>query len=88
MGMTQLLMKATLYLPGVYITTNDAMTIIISSLPCSAQAGFNRGDGVDFYVLPSSMDSEILTLSNTSYVNVSGVWIFEVDESVTIGGNL
>ena len=62
--------------------------VMISSLPCSAQAGFNSGDGVDFYVLPNSMDGEILTLSNTSYVNMSGVWIFQVDESVTVGGNL
>ena len=59
---------------------------MISSISYSAQAGLNRGDGVDFYVLPNSMDSEILTLSNTSYVNMSGVWIFQVDESVTVGG--
>ena len=55
--------------------------------PCSAQAGINRGDGTNFYVLPGSGTSDILLLSNTSYVNISGVWIFQVDSGqVSIGG--
>ena len=55
-------------------------------LPYSAQAGFNRGDGTDFYALPGSGNIEILALSNTSYINMSGVWVFRVDGGVTIGG--
>ena len=52
----------------------------------SAQAGFNRGDGSGFYALPGSGTSEILALGNTSYVNMSGVWLFRVDGDVSIGG--
>ena len=56
--------------------------------PYSAQAGFNRGDGINFYALPGSGTSEVLALSNTSYVNMSGVWVFRVDgnDTVSIGG--
>ena len=57
-------------------------------LPYSAQAGFNRGDGIGFYALPGSGTSEILALGNTSYINVSGVWLFRVDEDVSIGGKI
>ena len=55
---------------------------------CSAQAGINRGDGTNFYALPGSGTSDILLLSNTSYVNMSGVWILQVDndEVISIGG--
>ena len=55
-------------------------------LPYSAQAGFNRGDGTGFYALPGSGTSEILALGNTSYINMSGVWLFRVDGDVSIGG--
>ena len=55
-------------------------------LPYSAQAGFNRGDGTGFYALPGSGTSEILALTNTSYVNMSGVWVFRVDGDISIGG--
>ena len=65
------------------------MTYIIIS-PRSAQAGINRGDGTDFYALPGSGTSDILSLSNTSYVNMSGVWIFQVDgdEGISVGGTM
>ena len=67
---------------GVYIHYLDHG----HSLPYSAQAGFNGGDGIDFYALPGSGTSEILALSNTSYINMSGVWLFRVDGDVSIGG--
>ena len=55
---------------------------------CSAQAGFNKGDGTNFYTLPGSGSNETLALSDTSYVNMPGVWVFQVngDEAVSIGG--
>ena len=53
-----------------------------------AQAGFNRNHGSHFYALPGSGTSDILLLTNTSYVNISGVWIFRVDDDdvISIGG--
>ena len=65
-------------------TTGD---LLQHNSPCSAQAGINRGDGTNFYALPGSGNSDVLLLSNTSYVNISGVWIFQVDnDEVSIGG--
>lgn len=59
-----------------------------SVFPYSARAGFNKGNGMEFFELPGSGTNEILFLSNTSYVNMSGVWIFRVDqdEMVSVGG--
>ena len=77
--------EATLYHSGMFNGCHATLDPP-SPLPYSAQAGFNRGDGTNFYTLPGSGNSEILALSNTSYINMSGVWVFRVDGGVTIGG--
>ena len=62
-------------------------TLFTNYSPCSAQAGFNKGSEMNFYALPGSGTSEVLALSNTSYINMPGVWVFQVDgETISIGG--
>ena len=43
-----------------------------------AQAGFNDGTGLNYFVVPGSNTSDILSISNTSNVNVPGKWIFRL----------
>lgn len=84
-----LLVAATLYLSSMSTLTQcHVCTYNLLDQSHSAQAGFNKGDGINSFALPGSGTNEILFLSNTSYVNMPGVWIFQVDgnESVSIGG--
>ena len=76
------------YLLGIHIILYDPSYLRDITLKFSAQAGFNRMHGLNFYTLPGSGTSDILFLSNTSYVNMSGVWIFRIDEeeAISIGG--
>ena len=86
-GVAPALVEATLYHSGMMIWGVHIIQLMVTHLlPYSAQAGFNRGDGTDFYALPGSGTSEILALGNTSYINMSGVWLFRVDGDVSIGG--
>ena len=48
------------------------------SLP--AQVGFNAGDGIQFFAVPESRQPEIINITNTSNVNIPGVWVFRVDQ--------
>ena len=43
-----------------------------------AVAGFDSGNGIDYYVIPGSGSSDVLNLINTSNVNEAGVWRFNV----------
>ena len=54
----------------------------------SAEVGFNRGNGVEYYILPGSGTEQVLSLTNTSNVNMPGVWVFRVDGDgpIEIGG--
>ena len=42
-------------------------------------AGFNAGDGTNYYVLADSSTDAILEVANMSNVNVQGKWIFRID---------
>ena len=46
-----------------------------------AQVGFNRGDGTDFGIIPSSGTANIINIASTSNVGVDGVYIFKISES-------
>lgn len=47
----------------------------------SAVAGYNGGDGISYSMLPGSKSKEILKIQYKSNVNVSGLWIFRIDQS-------
>jgi len=55
----------------------------VNSLP--AQVGFNAGDGIRFFAIPESRMPEIIHITNTSNVDVPGVWIFRVDRGTIRG---
>ena len=42
----------------------------------AAQAGFNDGYGVNYFVVPGSNTSGIVNISSTSNVGIPGKWIF------------
>ena len=49
-----------------------------------AFAGFQERDGVMLYSLPGSGTEQILLLSNTSNVGETGVWVYRIDDSISI----
>lgn len=53
-----------------------------------AQAGYDAGDGKNFFVLPGSFTNEILNLVNTSNVSVDqpGVWAMSIRNGTTADG--
>lgn len=52
-----------------------------SSSSAYAQAGFNKGDGVNYVHVPGSRTPAIANLAQTSNVDIRGMWIFRVDQS-------
>ncbi|XP_077193134.1 sushi, nidogen and EGF-like domain-containing protein 1 [Paroedura picta] len=44
-----------------------------------AQAGFDSGDKINYYNIPSSRTPEVLNIGGTTNVKVSGRWVFQVD---------
>lgn len=51
------------------------------------QAGFNAGDGVNFYALNESFTDAVVNISEISNVGIKGKWIFRVDSAnITLGG--
>ena len=53
----------------------------------SPQVGFNAGDGIRHTAIPTSYISAIINVTQTSNVDIPGMWVFRVDgETVVIGG--
>ena len=46
-----------------------------------ALAGINAGDGVNSVTIPGSLTPDIINITQTSNVNIPGVWMFKVGES-------
>ena len=46
-----------------------------------ALAGINAGDGRNFVTIPGSRTSRIINIPQTSNVDISGIWMFKVDQS-------
>ena len=46
----------------------------------NALAGINAGDGINSITIPGSLTPNILNVSLTSNVNISGIWMFQVNE--------
>ena len=50
----------------------------------TVQAGLNAGDGRRFVAIPGSGTEDIVNISNTSNVDIPGVWIFQTNEITII----
>ena len=44
----------------------------------AARVGFSSRDGVNFFSVPESSTAAIINITQTSNVNISGVWMFRV----------
>ncbi|XP_044291085.1 IgGFc-binding protein-like [Varanus komodoensis] len=47
-----------------------------------AQAGFDNGDKINYYIIPGSRTPDILHLAEASNVNSPGHWVYRVDQHV------
>ena len=47
--------------------------------PFGTQVGFNKGDGVHFFVRPETQTNSILELDDNSNVCVRGKYVFRID---------
>ncbi|XP_060113628.1 sushi, nidogen and EGF-like domain-containing protein 1 [Heteronotia binoei] len=47
-----------------------------------AQAGFDSGDKINYYNIPSSRTPDVLNIGGTTNVGKPGRWVFQVDEFV------
>nr|XP_006816784.1 PREDICTED: sushi domain-containing protein 2-like [Saccoglossus kowalevskii] len=56
---------------------NDATESLLA-----AQAGFNAGDYVNFYLLPNNQHYTIVNLASSSNVDSDGVWMYRVDTTI------
>lgn len=53
----------------------------------AAQVGFNAGDGIRYYSLPTSRTEEIVSIDqNPGNTGVKGLWIFRVDQNMIESG--
>ena len=48
-----------------------------------AQVGYDAGDYINYYTVPGSMTPSIVDLETTSNINISGMYIFQVDGNYT-----
>jgi len=54
--------------------TTDGLGNGLEGMP--AQAGYNDGFGVNYFVVPGSYTPDILAIASTSNVGIPGKWIF------------
>ena len=65
------------------------------STDLNALAGVNAGDGVNYAIVPESLNISIINVSSTTNVGVGGMWLFRIDtgtfgaeeERGSLGGN-
>jgi len=71
-----------LYADGlIQWTTGDSAGGVNGTGGLAAQAGINAGDGITFVTIPGSGTPAVINIDQTSNVNISGVWVFQVDSS-------
>ena len=71
-----------LYADGeIQWTTGDADGGVSGLGGNRAQVGFNRGDGTDFAIIPSSGTSDIIDIASDSNVGQDGVYIFKISDA-------
>ena len=49
------------------------------SIDLNALAGVNAGDGVNYAIVPESLNISIINVSSTTNVGVGGMWLFRID---------
>ena len=54
-------------------------TTIVFGDPVEALAGFNDGDGINSYTIPGSLTRSIISITETSNVDIPGTWMFQLD---------
>ena len=69
-------------------TTGDANNGVNGLGGIQAQVGFNAGDAVNYFNVPESRTSAIINITQTSNVNVSGQWIFQVQNRIISPGSV
>jgi len=75
-----------LYADGlIQWTTGDSAGGVNGTGGLAAQAGINAGDGITSITIPGSGTPAIINIDQTSNVNISGVWVFQVDSSDNFG---
>ena len=77
-----------LYADGlIQWTTGDANGGSNGTGGTPAKAGFNAGNGINYTTVPGSQTSEIINITSTSNVQVSGMWVFKITTNVTTATN-
>ena len=76
-----------LYADGeIQWTTGDVSGGVSGLGGTPAQVGFNAGDRIRFASVPGSQTDAIINITNTSNVDVPGMWVYQVDEDIRSGG--
>ena len=52
---------------------------VAQSRGLNALAGVNAGDGVNYAIVPESLNISIINVSSTTNVGVGGKWLFRID---------
>ena len=50
-----------------------------------ATVGLNAGDGSNFIILPHSNTDAVINISSTTNINMTGIWVFQVDQAQISG---
>ena len=76
-----------LYADGeIQWTTGDASEGTDGLGGTPAQVGFDAGDGIRYFAVPSSQTDEIINIADTSNVGIPGMWIFRIDGQEVVAG--
>jgi hypothetical protein len=69
------------YTPILKIEISDVQKSFFLGTP--AFAGFDAGDGVHRFEIPGSCNNSIINLANETNVGKPGVWVFQINNSIT-----
>eukprot|EP00299_Pterocystis_sp_00344_P000396 c10115_g1_i1.p1 GENE.c10115_g1_i1~~c10115_g1_i1.p1 ORF type:complete len:464 (-),score=140.73 c10115_g1_i1:40-1431(-) len=71
----------------MFIYPPNGINWIFSDSNGLPQAGFNCGDGENFYLLPDSNTVDVYSVMSGSNIGIAGVWLFQVDEGSVNDGS-
>ena len=76
--------KTETYIVFIYVYGGLQWATGDSSRGIPALAGIIAGDGVNFEIIPGSLTPSITDITQTSNVNIPGVWMFKVGEGTYV----